>query len=171
MSADMFMEFLKWILPVALGGVATWGIAKRVATTQSVQDASADAEIAGAKLGGAIQQGQYAELLRLQKLVGEMSEALAKLNKRVARLEADINILDSYFDGIVLCDTCMAMHGKIIDRIKQVFRQMDGRDEDDQQKQPPAKPAPDVPDVPQVAAAFAGKENYERGANPQGNPS
>lgn len=158
MSASDFIEVIKWGLGVLLGGgVVGVGLWRKAATAQTRDDAAARVEVAGASVEEKVYSGQRAELARLQKLVEQMSDDLRVLTRKVRDLEADVVVLESYFEAIILCDSCRDSNQKIIERTRKVFRKYAPQTETH-------PPAPDGGTVCPTTAALVGKEKYAQAA-------
>lgn len=155
MSAADFIDFVKWGLILLLGGVVGVGLNRKVSTVQTREDAVARVDVAEARVEEKIHSGQRSELDRLQKLVEQMSEDLRTLTRRVRDLEADVVVLESYFEAIILCDACRDSNQKIIDRTRKVFRKYAPQAEE--------KPTADGV-VCQATAALVGKDKYAKAA-------
>lgn len=117
-----FIDLIKWAFVLLLGGVAGIGITRRINTAQAKDDAAARVDIAEARGEERMHAGQSAELSRLQHLVEQMGGELRSLSRRVRELEADVGVLEAYFDAIILCDACRSMNQKIIERTASVFK-------------------------------------------------
>lgn len=126
MTATDIIEFIKWGMLLLLGGVVGVGLARKVSTLQSKDAAAASVEVAEARVEEKVHSGQWAELGRLQKLVQQLSDDQSLLTRKMRDLEADVVVLESYFEAIILCEDCRQVNAKIIERTMQVFRKSAG---------------------------------------------
>lgn len=157
MTVTDIIEFIKWGMLLLLGGVVGVGLARKVSTLQSKDEAAASVEISGARVEEKVHSGQWAELGRLQKLVQQLSDDQSVLTRKMRDLEADVVVLESYFEAIILCEDCRQVNAKIIERTLQVFRKSAGPQAD-------LKTGAKDGHVCASTAALVGKEKYVKTA-------
>lgn len=155
MNADQLIAVIGQASAILAALGTGFFVAKRAARTDSVQSATAEVEIAQAKVEAAIPTGQFEELRRLQLEFKKVSEDFLALSHRVTDLEVTIDAVEAYIEVIILCPSCAEINKRMLQRIRELLKRRNATKA--------AECGVQAPTVEEVAATFAGKENYQRG--------